>query len=73
MSIESCVFAPVTATAIGSPAASTSKWYFEPDFPRSVGFGPVSSPPLFARTLTLSKAVRDQSSSPCRPSRSSTA
>src|SRR3954454_16315206 len=38
--------APETATLSGSPRASTSRWYFVPRLARSVGFGPVSSPPF---------------------------
>jgi hypothetical protein len=29
----------------GIPRLSTTRWRFEPDLPRSVGFGPVASPP----------------------------
>ena len=42
----SWVFAALTATANGSPAASERTWTFEPALPRSVGFGPVSRPPF---------------------------
>src|SRR5512135_1974746 len=73
MSMLSCRLAPVTATASGSPAASHNRWYVEPRFPLSVGFGPVSARPPFARTLTESMHTRDQSSSPLRPSSPSTA
>lgn len=45
-SIESCRFAPDRVRLIGRPVASTSRWYFDPSFPRSVGFGPVSWPPF---------------------------
>jgi hypothetical protein len=44
---ESCRFAAETTAASGRPAASTSRWYFGPFFPRSVGFGPVSAPPFW--------------------------
>jgi hypothetical protein len=43
-SMLSCRLAPVIATASGSPSAVNSRWYFVPALPRSVGFGPVSSP-----------------------------
>src|SRR3712207_1084681 len=42
----SCRFAAETSTLSGSPSASTSRWYLLPALPRSVGFGPVSSPPF---------------------------
>jgi hypothetical protein len=35
-------------TAKGMPPRSTSRWYLLPGLPRSVGFGPVSQPPLGA-------------------------
>lgn len=44
-SAPSCVLPAQASTCSGSPAASVSKWYFVPGFPRSVGLGPVSSPP----------------------------
>jgi hypothetical protein len=44
-----------------------TKWIFDPRLPRSTGFGPVSSPLWPARTLTVSIAHRDQSSSPREP------
>lgn len=34
-------------TASGMPLASMTTWRFEPGLPRSVGFGPVSRPPLY--------------------------
>jgi hypothetical protein len=43
--------------ASGMPLLSTTTWRFVPGLPRCVGFGPVSSPPLFAGTLALSKAA----------------
>jgi hypothetical protein len=45
-SLLSCVFAADSNAASGTPAASTKMWYFDPGLPRSVGFGPVSSPPF---------------------------
>src|SRR5262245_46215003 len=52
------------------PWASTTAWCLLPFFPRSVGFGPVSSPPPSARAKELSTAARDQSilSAPCNSS-----
>jgi hypothetical protein len=46
-SMESWRLAPVIATARDSPSAVTSKWYLVPSLPRSVGLGPVSSPPFW--------------------------
>jgi hypothetical protein len=46
-SSESWVLAADNSTASGMPPRSTSRWYLEPDLPRSVGFGPVSSPPAW--------------------------
>jgi hypothetical protein len=46
-SIESWVLAAESATARGMPLRSTSRWYLVPGLPRSVGFGPVSSPPAW--------------------------
>ena len=43
--LESWTFAAVCLTASGTPPASTTRWRFEPCLPRSVGFGPVLSPP----------------------------
>src|SRR3954447_18383559 len=45
-SMLSLRLAPETATLSGSPCASTSRWYLVPRLARSVGFGPVSSPPF---------------------------
>jgi hypothetical protein len=47
-SIESWVLAADRPTARGLPRRSTSPWYLLPGLPRSVGLGPVSSPPLGA-------------------------
>src|SRR5215204_7156412 len=44
--VESCVLAAERRTASGMPLRSTTKWYLEPGLPRSVGFGPVCSPPF---------------------------
>jgi hypothetical protein len=46
-SMESWVLAAESATARGMPLRSTSSWYLLPGLPRSVGFGPVSSPPAW--------------------------
>jgi hypothetical protein len=46
-SIESWVLAADSLTARGMPRRSTSRWYLDPGLPRSVGFGPVSSPPAW--------------------------
>ena len=48
---ESWTLAPVSQTASGMPWRSTTRWRFEPDLPRSVGFGPTSwsGPPPFGR------------------------
>lgn len=43
-SLQSCRFAPSSTAAKGPPSASTNMLFFVPDFPRSVGFGPVFSP-----------------------------
>src|SRR5512135_3556211 len=42
----SWVFAADSSAARWTPAASTKRWYLEPGVPRSVGFGPVNSPPF---------------------------
>jgi len=46
-SSESWVLAADSSTVSGMPRRSTSRWYLDPDLPRSVGFGPVSSPPAW--------------------------
>jgi hypothetical protein len=53
--------AALIATEIGRPDRSVMRWIFDPFLPRSTGFGPVSSPPLAARTLKEPIAHRDQS------------
>ena len=40
-------------TASGRPSVETTTWYLVPDLPRSVGFGPVNSPPRLVRTEQL--------------------
>src|SRR3954467_5956797 len=37
-------------TPRGMPSVATTTWYLVPALPRSVGLGPVSSPPCLART-----------------------
>src|SRR4051794_31816741 len=39
-------------------------WYLVPALPRSVGFGPVSSPPRFARTEQLSTTTSQEAATP---------
>jgi hypothetical protein len=51
-SVESWVLAADRPTASGMPRRSTSRWYLEPGLPRSVGFGPVSSPPVWRARST---------------------
>lgn len=48
----SWVLAADASTCRDRPLASVSRWYLESGFPRSAGLGPVSSPPLLARTDT---------------------
>ena len=48
-SCESFRFAPVRRTASGTPRPSQSRWRLLPRLARSVGFGPVWSPPYTAR------------------------
>jgi hypothetical protein len=43
--VVSCTLAAVCLITSGMPRLSTTIWRFEPDLPRSVGFGPVASPP----------------------------
>ena len=38
----------------GKPSVETTTWYLVPSLPRSVGLGPVNSPPRLARTEQLS-------------------
>jgi hypothetical protein len=44
--VESWALAAESRTAKGMPWRSTTRWYLEPGLPRSVGFGPVCSPPF---------------------------
>lgn len=44
--VESWALAAQSRTAKGMPFRSTTRWYVEPTLPRSVGFGPVCSPPF---------------------------
>jgi hypothetical protein len=60
-SCESFRFAPVRRTASGTPRPSQIRWRLLPRLARSVGFGPVWSPPYTARTEQLSTTARDQS------------
>jgi hypothetical protein len=57
-SMESWVLAAESATARGMPLRSTSRWYLLPGLPRSVGFGPVSSPPLGADAERVEAGAR---------------
>ena len=53
---------PVRASqANGTPRPSQIRWRLLPRLPRSVGFGPVWSPPQTARMEQLSTTARDQS------------
>src|SRR3954466_14231062 len=51
----SLTFAAVAAQATGTPSPVAAMWYLVPRLPRSVGFGPVRSPPRLARTEQLSR------------------
>src|SRR5689334_17024351 len=51
----SLTLAAVAAHATGTPSPVVATWYFVPRLPRSVGFGPVRSPPRLARTEQLSR------------------
>src|SRR3954465_9562527 len=54
----------------GRPSVETTTWYLVPGLPRSVGLGPVSSPPCLARTEQLSTTTsQDAISGPARTSR----
>jgi hypothetical protein len=57
-SIESWVLAADRPTARGMPRRSTSRWYLLPGLPRSVGLGPVSSPPLGAHAHAVQAGPR---------------
>jgi hypothetical protein len=45
--VESWALAAERRTASGMPFRSTTRWYLEPGLPRSVGLGPVCSPPFW--------------------------
>ncbi len=47
----SWTLAPVSRTASGIPCRSVARWRFVPGRPRSVGFGPVASPPFLPRWM----------------------
>jgi hypothetical protein len=59
-SLTSGTLAAVTSAASGIPWASTTAWCLLPLRPRSVGFGPVSSPPPRARVNELVLVQREQ-------------
>src|SRR5215211_1703873 len=63
--------AAVCLIASRTPAPSTTRWRFEPRLTRSVGLGPVFSPPSGASTLAESRAARSHSIRPASPKRSS--
>jgi hypothetical protein len=44
--VESWAFAAESRMANGIPLRSTTRLYLEPDLPRSVGLGPICSPPF---------------------------
>src|SRR5512134_1349818 len=54
----SLTLAAEATAARGRPSASTTRWYLLPGLPRSVGFGPIRSPPRLVRTLQLSTTMR---------------
>ena len=66
---QSLTLAAETITASGKPPRSTTIWRFVPDLPRSVGLGPLASPPPGAGMLAESSEARDQSSLPASPKR----
>jgi hypothetical protein len=66
--VASWAFAGERWAASGTPFRSTTRWYLEPGLPRSVGLGPVCSPPLLARTLSESTLDRLQSMTASSPS-----
>src|SRR5215208_4609043 len=49
--------------AKGMPSVETTTWYLVPGLPRSVGLGPVSSPPRLARTEQLSTTTSQEAAS----------
>src|SRR3712207_2379084 len=57
----SLTLAAVAAQATGTPSPSVAMWYLVPLLARSVGLGPVRSPPRLARTEQVSRiGVEDQ-------------
>src|SRR3954463_6104449 len=57
----SLTLAAVARQATGTPSPSVAMWYLVPLLPRSVGLGPVRSPPRLARTKQVSRIrSRDQ-------------
>jgi hypothetical protein len=60
-------------TASGTPRPSQIRWRLLPRLARSVGLGPVGSPPYTARMEQLSTTARDQSFRSSRASQSRTA
>ena len=51
----SLTLAAVAAQATGTPSPMVAMWYLVPRLPRSVGLGPVKSPPRLARTEQVSR------------------
>src|SRR4051812_39100079 len=51
----SLTLAAVARQATGTPSPSVAMWYLVPLLPRSVGLGPVRSPPRLARTKQVSR------------------
>src|SRR3954454_2354210 len=47
----------------GTPSVEATMWYLVPALPRSVGLGPVSSPPRLARTEQLSTTTSQEATS----------
>src|SRR4051812_11184862 len=62
--VTSCRLAALVITANGTPPASVTTWCLLARLRRSVGFGPVSSPPPGALMVALSTKARDKSSLP---------
>src|SRR3954451_15381138 len=59
----SWTFAAEGTTPSGRPSVATTTWYLVPALPRSVGLGPVSSPPRLARTEQLSTTTSQAAAS----------
>src|SRR5690242_10706520 len=51
-------------TPSGRPSVEATIWYLVPALPRSVGLGPVSSPPRLARTEQLSTTTSQEVATP---------